>query len=138
MHDKSLVTITVSDPWESPDENEGRIAFVAHIVGNANGNWLLRLIRPAVFKGVSWRFAIPSPQYVGQSYFDGTNVRDTAASILFVTDEQASSEPFLATFDSQFRPNTPWVTGSVERGISRLISRGEDSFIEPTWKPPSG
>jgi hypothetical protein len=130
-----LVTVIISDPWEFPDENGGRIGFVARIVGTANGHWLLRFLRPVVFEGRLWNFAIPATRFDGQPYFDqpgdanALTRKPSAASILFVTDEQAQTEPFLASFDSRALPNTPWVLGSVERGVSSAIPKGADSVV---------
>jgi hypothetical protein len=128
-----LVTIVVSDPWEFPDENEGRLAFVADVVGNANGLLLLRLRVPVVYKGRTWLFAIPSPRYVGQHNFEGGQI---AANIGFITEDQAASEDFRSTYDSRAKPETPWVIGSVEPGVSDLIPPGCESHTEPSWVPP--
>jgi hypothetical protein len=129
-----LVTIVVSDPWEFPDENEGRLGFVASIVGDANGKWLLHLRTPVVYQGRTWHFAIPTPRFVGQLGFEA----NTSANILFITDDQASDQGFLRAFDSRAEPSTPWVIGSVEIGISQIIPRGSDSYTEPRWIPPHG
>jgi hypothetical protein len=127
-----LVTIVVSDPWAFPDENEGRTGFVARIVGDANGKWLLHLKTPVVYKGQTWHFAIPTPRYVEQRGFDP----NTSANILFITDAQASDPGFLSTFDSRAKPSTPWVIGSVEIGTAEIIPPGSDSYTEPRWVPP--
>lgn len=127
-----LVTIIVSDPWEFPDENEGRLAFVAEIVGDANGKWLLQLKTPVVYEGQTWHFAIPTTRLVGQRGFDD----DTSANVLFITDDQALDPGFLRTFDSRAKPSTPWVIGSVEIGIARIIPPGSSSYTEPRWVPP--
>jgi hypothetical protein len=129
-----LVTIVVSDPWELLDENEGRIGFVARVVGDANGSWLLRLKVPVVYKRRTWLFAIPTPRYVGQRGFDDG---ETFAEILFITDTQAASKTFLSTFNSKARPDTPWVIGAVEPGIWDRIPPGSDSYTEPRWVPPN-
>jgi hypothetical protein len=128
----SRVSIVVSDPWEFPDENEGRIAFVAHIVAEANGNWVIRFARPVIYKGATWRFAIPVTRLVGQADFSD----DKSANILFITDEQSESETFRASFNSQSSVSTPWVIGSFQLGVYEPIREGEDSFTEPRWKAP--
>jgi len=129
----SLVTLIVSDPWEFPDENEGRIAFVARIVGNANGEWLLQLERPVVYEGSTWRYAIPVTRHVGQACFADSDSADKAANILLIRDEQARSEAFLSAFSRTNGPRTPWVIGSVEIGVSHIIPEGGDSYVEPRW-----
>ena len=129
--EERLVTIVVSDPWSFPDENEGRLAFVARIVGDANGRWLLRLKTPVVYEGQTWHFAVPAPRYVGQRGFEAL----PAANIEFITDEQASDPGFLDSLGSRAKPN-PWVIGSVEIGISKIIPPGSDSYTEPRWTPP--
>ena len=131
--EQRLVTIMVSDPWKFPDENEGRLAFVARIVGAANGHWLLPMKRPVVYEGRTWHFAIPTPRFVGQRGFEDGN---TSANILFISDAQASSEEYLTTFDLRAKPETAWVIGSVEPGIADLIPPGCDSYTEPRWVPP--
>ena len=127
-----LVTIVVSDPWEFPDENEGRLGFVARIVGDANGRWLLHLKTPVVYQGRTWHFTIPTPRFEGQQGFD----TDSSANILFIREDQASDQTFLRAFDSKARPSTPWVIGSVEIGVARIIPPGSDSYTEPRWVPP--
>lgn len=127
---KRIVTIIVSDPWEFPDENEGRLAFVAEIVGEANGNWLLRLNRPIVYERQAWNFAITTPRYVGQRGFD----KLAAANILFITAAQASDPHFVSAFDPQAKSTNPGVIGSVELGVAKIIPRGSDSYTEPTWR----
>ncbi|MBV8532021.1 MAG: hypothetical protein JO104_11955 [Candidatus Eremiobacteraeota bacterium] len=127
-----LVTIVVSDPWSFPDENEGRLAFVARIVADADGRWLLRLKTPVVYEGQTWHFAVPSPRFVGQRGFDA----NSAANIEFIPDDQASDPGFLRTMDSRTEPPNPWVIGSVEIGIAKLILPGSDSYTEPRWVPP--
>ena len=135
--DGLLVTVIVSDPWEFPDENDGRIAFVARISGNANGKWLLRFNRPIIYKGQTWHYAIPSTRLLGQRHF-GESERAEPANILFVSDAQASDEEYLSSFNSQIKPVTPWVVGSLTRGIAEPISEGGDSYREPRWVPPEG
>jgi hypothetical protein len=127
--DPQLVTIVITDPWEFPDENEGRLGFVACIVGDANGKWLLHLKTPVNYQGRTWHFAIPTTRHVGQLGFEA----DTSANILFITDDQASDQSFLCTYDSEAKPSTPWVIGSVEIGISQIIPPGSDSYTEPRW-----
>lgn len=122
----------MSDPWEFLDENEGRFDFVATIVGDANGKWLLNLRTSVVYLGRTWHFAIVTPRFVGQSGFE-TN---RAANILFITDDQASDQGFLHAFDSRAKPSTPWVIGSLEIGVSQIIPRGNDSYTEPRWSRP--
>ena|ERR1700728_4671059 len=133
--DERLVTVTVSDPWEFPDENEGRIAFVARIVGNANGEWLLRFSRPITYEGKAWNYAIPTARRMGQGYFDEPG-HNESASILFVSDGQAADEEYLSSFNSRAKPATPWVVGSVKMGITEPIADGQDSYREPRWVPP--
>jgi hypothetical protein len=135
IKEEALVTIWVSDPWEFPDENQGRLAFVARIVGTANGQWLLRLSRPIQFERMIWNFAIPSPRLLGGWFFDDHSEFGTPASIHFITDEQAVSRRFLDAYDSQLKQTTPWVLGSLERGVSQRIPSGSDSYVSPTWKP---
>ena len=127
--DGRLVTVSVSDPWEFPDENEGRTAFIARIVGSANGKWLLRFNLPVIYSGQSWNYAIPTTRLVGQGKFDEPGrSKVKAANILFVSDAQASSEEYLSTFDSYAKPVTPWVIGSLEMGIAEMIPKGCDSY----------
>jgi hypothetical protein len=133
--DGQLVTVIVSDPFEFPDENEGRIAFLARIIGSANGKLLLRFSRPVIYKGRTWNYAIPSTRYQGQGYF-GEPEQNEAANILFVSDSQASDGEYLSSFNDQTKPATPWVVGSLTMGIAEPISEGEDSYREPRWVPP--
>jgi hypothetical protein len=132
--DGALVTVTVSDPWEFPDENEGRIAFVARIVGRANGEWLLRFNLHIIYEGQTWNYSIPVTRLVGQENFDepGRN-KIKPANILFVSDAQAANEEYLSSFDARAKPANPWVLGSLEMGIADIIPKGCDSYTEPRW-----
>jgi hypothetical protein len=109
------VEITISDPWEFFDENDGNTAFQGDVVSvTAGGHWVVRLRKPAKMSGQEWHFAIPTTRAVGQKYFDDPNEVLRMANILFITDEQANSIEWLSTFNSQAAPNTPWGIGTCE------------------------
>lgn len=111
----SKATITVSDPWEFYDDNGGQVSFTGEVIATTgDGHWVLRLDRPARCDGADWSYAIPSPRFVGQINFDGPRISDTAANILFVREEQAYSETWRREFNSQRKPDTPWVIGSCQ------------------------
>ena len=127
------VTMIVSDPWEFPDENEGRLAFVATLVDIADDAWLLRFARAIVLEGQTWHFGVASPRYVGQT-LHLKNCEMQPANIVFVTDARAEND-FPALSHSRSL-STPGVIGSVEKGIASIIPAGGDSYTEPRWRPP--
>jgi hypothetical protein len=83
--------ISVSDPWEFFDENQGVTVFQADIVGMAgDGSWVLGLDSPAILLGRSWYFAIPTVRFGGQRYFDDATETHGSANILFIREDSGA------------------------------------------------
>lgn len=55
-------------------------------------NGVLKLDSPIKHRGQEWQFAIPSPRYDGQPYFDKS--AEGAADVLLITVEQATSKTY--------------------------------------------
>jgi hypothetical protein len=133
-----LVTIAVSDPWEFLDENEGRLGFVATIVGVANGKWLLNLRTPVIYQGWTWHFAIVTPRFVGQLGFE-TNRRSEHPLYHGRSSFSSRFSPYLRQSRTAFDSVGNWFVrdrGFSDRGEA-IRTRNLDGVGLPASPAPS-
>jgi len=106
--------ISVSDPWEFFDENQGKTTLTGTIVATApEGQWVLKLDDPAIVKGEPWSFALCLVRHSGQRYFDDPQETDRSANVIFLNEEQARLDT-PSSSEAYSKLPTPFVNGTCE------------------------
>ena len=90
INDPLCVSVSVSDPWEFQDENDGRASFDAEIIATTRDHrWVVRFFETLKSDKKCWSYAGLLVRHLGQAYFDDPDEEDRAANIMLMPEDIA-------------------------------------------------
>jgi hypothetical protein len=112
--DSSHIIVSISEPWEFQDENDGRASVEAKVIATAqDSSWIVEFNRDIRFNERAWRFAFLVTRHTGQRYFDDPSETDRAANILPLREPRPGEDwdSLISAMSADKKP--PFLIGTV-------------------------
>jgi hypothetical protein len=106
------VSITVSEPWNFQDYNDGRVSFDGKTIATTEDHrWIVEFDDEIKYDQKSWKYAGLLERHVGQKYFDDPSETDHTANIMLIPDDIAVKNNWATSkLDIKYGP---YLIGSV-------------------------